>query len=1135
MKNSKYTFLKSMVINIIMLSCIAVVYNCTNIPTAPQLNDNVHISAIALKNRTIALQITGINTTLFDSVTIMYSQKSKISIKNTSAVPFHKLKAVDTIIDTIRNLNEKSMYYLLLSFQDKSGLSSEDVLISNVTTLDETPPSKIPFLQASVDSLFNGSRNLYVRWKSPDDSDILHINVICSTATGSCFSYNVIPSDTSFLFYSISADQQYTVSVIAVDSSGNRLANDFIAKDTVLSIRKLPEKIRNFHCRINSTADSLYLFWQTNPKTDIDSIGFTIDTTGRCPDTLDKARALYASYSQGELRTKLPAHKPCSLGISAFSIDTTKLISEPSKTSLFLRIDSILNTIIKVTTIHDTIHDTIIIPTIFHDTIHDTIYIPKIVHDTTIETLIVHVPVHDTSYITIVKKDTIQKIIHDTTIMYDTIIDIIVKYQVVTSWDTVNISKTDTIVKTINDTLYLRDTIRVPVIITVRDTVPPFNVTNPGAVLSGASSVIVHWSPSLSADVSAVMIGYKADGSVCSSPMDPDGLYILTSKQEAADTIMHLQQKRTYTFSFFVQDSSGNWNRPENIARVTIMIPDKTSPENVSTLTASWTQGECSLSWTPPKSPDSDSIILRYSTDGTFPQTVTEGLLLSKLPASAVTYTFSGLRDSVQYRFSAFVKDSAGLWSLSTPASQCILNRIPIAHAGSDLTGSIVNGSTFQLDAGLSSDPDGQVLTYTWTGADNNPSGIIIPSTVRPSIQLTVPGRYVFILTVSDGTLNSKPDQCILTYVVPQIIVSPTLPSGQGYIVCRNIQEGIDSASAGDTIFVVSGLYNENIDIRKNGITLMGADTNVIVDGRNLGACVAFAGGRNCLIQNFKFLHGGRTDIQQIDVGGITCSTATSIVIDKCIFSNCNGDGIRLWVSNGITIQNSTITQNDWNGIRVTSSSFTIKNTHFLANSRRDLNAATSNISLEMRQGEITRYPVVVDNNRFVMNQGGHHIGIFGPYSISITGNSFVTDSSQYAVGEAIYSGTNTKSKISMADNKFQNFTSVASVFLIDVENITATRDSLLCRINGTTAKGYDFVNCAQGTPGSGSTLQNIYIEGFATGAAFYNSPLAVQNAHLRRCNRGILLTGLSSSTPVLTGTTFTECTVNIDSSGVQP
>jgi uncharacterized repeat protein (TIGR01451 family) len=117
------------------------------------------------------------------------------------------------------------------------------------------------------------------------------------------------------------------------------------------------------------------------------------------------------------------------------------------------------------------------------------------------------------------------------------------------------------------------------------------------------------------------------------------------------------------------------------------------------------------------------------------------------------TYT-NGPQD---YSVELQVKDSdSEISTLVVPIT--VKNRVPIADAGSDQTVELSQEIAF--DGSLSTDPEGNVLTYRWDFGDGTSTNWV--DSAKTTHIYTESGEYTVTLTVSDGTLTAE-DACIIS------------------------------------------------------------------------------------------------------------------------------------------------------------------------------------------------------------------------------------------------------------------------------------------------------------------------------------------------------------------------------------
>jgi parallel beta-helix repeat protein len=120
----------------------------------------------------------------------------------------------------------------------------------------------------------------------------------------------------------------------------------------------------------------------------------------------------------------------------------------------------------------------------------------------------------------------------------------------------------------------------------------------------------------------------------------------------------------------------------------------------------------------------------------------------------------------------------------------------------------------------------------------------------------------------------------------------------------KTIQEGINKATIGDTVFVYNGKYFENIVLDKS-INLIGENKNItIIDGDNKGCTITLTS-ENAIIKNFTIIGGGfdTDDFINFFRAGIRITGSNNTICNNMFRKN------RLGIS-GVRVTNLTIKDN---------------------------------------------------------------------------------------------------------------------------------------------------------------------------------------------------------------------------------
>lgn len=171
-----------------------------------------------------------------------------------------------------------------------------------------------------------------------------------------------------------------------------------------------------------------------------------------------------------------------------------------------------------------------------------------------------------------------------------------------------------------------------------------------------------------------------------------------------------------------------------------------------------------------------------------------EGITLSSATNVQPSFTAPEVVKDTTYSFTLVVNDG----TLDSSPDELLVtvkqvNKAPVANAGSDQ--SINESKRVLLSAGDSYDLDKDILSYHWIA----PEGITLSSTTAVQSHFTAPEVakdtiYSFMLIVNDGTLDSAPDEILVT--VKQVNKAPVANAG----VDLSVNEGdLVSLNAGNS------------------------------------------------------------------------------------------------------------------------------------------------------------------------------------------------------------------------------------------------------------------------------------------------------------------------------------------------
>lgn len=235
-----------------------------------------------------------------------------------------------------------------------------------------------------------------------------------------------------------------------------------------------------------------------------------------------------------------------------------------------------------------------------------------------------------------------------------------------------------------------------------------------------------------------------------------------TTASKPSFTATDVNADTPYKFSLTVNDGQIN----STIDEVTITVRQvNTIPVARAGSDQSVSEGSVfTLDGSGSSDPDGDAITYKW--------TAPSGITLSSTTVAKPSFTAPEVNSNTPYIFSLVVNDGKANSAIDQVLITVIqVNKAPVANAGPDKT--VPENKVFQMNGSLSSDPDNNPITYLWTAPPGMSPGSATgayPTFTAPDVVVST--TYTFSLVVNDGSLNSSPDQIIITVSPNQIPVA---------------------------------------------------------------------------------------------------------------------------------------------------------------------------------------------------------------------------------------------------------------------------------------------------------------------------------------------------------------------------
>ena len=262
---------------------------------------------------------------------------------------------------------------------------------------------------------------------------------------------------------------------------------------------------------------------------------------------------------------------------------------------------------------------------------------------------------------------------------------------------------------------------------------------------------------------------------------------------------------------------------------------------------------------------------------------------------------------------------------------------------------------------------------YIWDFGDGNST---TTREERITHSYSIAGNYTVFLIVDDGEGNTDEMSKKITIYPSVTKIWYVDDDGGSGIDFTNIQDAIDAANEGDTIYVYNGTYYERISIPKS-LTLIGENRSANIIGMGSGKCV-YITASNVTIEGFTICNGDygvyiddswdtidseahdnviiNNTVTQNHYAGIHIDESeNNFIINNTV--NENRLGVELYFkADNNTVDSNNISFNDWGGIRLYTSSYNIVSNNVINSNEGE------GIELEEWFGEGSDYNIISDN-----------------------------------------------------------------------------------------------------------------------------------------------------------------------------